>query len=325
MSNILIYGATGYTGTLACRYAKQIKLEFTIAGRTESKLQTLASELDVPYQTFEINNLSIVNEILSDVDILLNCAGPFCRTAEPLMEGCIRNRVHYLDIAAELKSYQLAQQLHLKAVDAGVMLMPGCGGSVAMLGCLVSFAIEGFKEPADINVALKVTGGMSRGSKISAAEGPTKECLHRVGNVLVEEDNTATQKFDFDIGKGYVECIPLTFPDLITIWKDTNVGNIHTYADFSELTDPDGAEHDPSFEEREATPYHGAVKITSTHGNARRSVLHTVNGYTFTSIASIKVIQKMSQGIFKSGFRTPAGMYGAALLFEIPGTSLKYI
>ncbi|SRR5690242_12584833 len=74
------------------------------------------------------------------------------------MSTCIQNGVHYLDISAELNSYQLAEANDQIAKDANVMLLPGCGGSVAMLGCLLGKVIEKVKTPIAIDVALSVAG-----------------------------------------------------------------------------------------------------------------------------------------------------------------------
>ena len=50
--SLLIYGATGYTGTLISYEAARRGLDFEIAGRTEERLAVLAEELDVPYHDF---------------------------------------------------------------------------------------------------------------------------------------------------------------------------------------------------------------------------------------------------------------------------------
>jgi len=40
---------------------------------------------------------------------VLSCAGPFKYTAEPLVEGCLRSRAHYLDITGEIPVYEAIQ------------------------------------------------------------------------------------------------------------------------------------------------------------------------------------------------------------------------
>ena len=41
--SILIYGATGYTGKLIARMARQLEMSVTLAGRNGAKLQALAA------------------------------------------------------------------------------------------------------------------------------------------------------------------------------------------------------------------------------------------------------------------------------------------
>jgi short subunit dehydrogenase-like uncharacterized protein len=64
---------------------------------------------------------------LRDIFVLLNCTGPFARTAEPLIRACIQAGVHYLGITAEFNVYWLAEQLNEDAATAGVMLLPRVG------------------------------------------------------------------------------------------------------------------------------------------------------------------------------------------------------
>ena len=92
---LLIYGATGYTGTMICRAAADKGLSFEIAGRNEEKLAALSADLDVPYHVFPVNDIAGWETSLRDKTALLNIAGPFSETAEQAMEACILYKVHY--------------------------------------------------------------------------------------------------------------------------------------------------------------------------------------------------------------------------------------
>ncbi|KAK7430949.1 hypothetical protein QQZ08_002478 [Neonectria magnoliae] len=327
MSTLMIYGAAGYTGRMASLHAKSLGLDFLLAGRTEAKVKDFASSLNVPYRVFDVNNAQLIDSALGGISVILNCAGPFMRTAEPLMMACIRNGVHYLDIAAELDSYRLADQSDEEAKGANVMLMPGCGGSVAMLGCLAGHTIGYVKNPASIDIALHVAGSMSRGSAASAAENLTTERLQRVNGILVPDDVGDTRQFDFNNGKGPVFAFPVTLPDLTTIWRSTNVANIRTFVHVSGDTFPteDIAEmpDGPTAEQREASPYHAAVIVTESNGTVRRAVLHTVNGYTFTGLASVEAAKRVLGGHFRAGFQTPAGIFGNDFVQTIANSIIK--
>lgn len=221
MKKLMIYGATGYTGRMAAEHAKAAGTPLVLAGRSEANLARLASELGAEYRVFTLDDAAAIDQGLTDISVILNCTGPFMRTADGLMRASIRNGVHYLDTAAERDSYRLAEVLDDDAKTAGVMLLPGSGGSVAMLGSLVGLAVRRATNPRKIRIALHVAGGMSRGSVVSATENLAVETLQRVHGRLVSKATNDIQQFDF--GKGDVDCFPVTLPDLITIWKATHV------------------------------------------------------------------------------------------------------
>ncbi|KPM43043.1 hypothetical protein AK830_g3507 [Neonectria ditissima] len=327
MSPLIIYGATGYTGGMASLHAKSLALNFMLAGRSEAKTKGLAASLNVPYRIFDITAAQIIDPALKGISVVLNCAGPFMHTAEPLMRACIRTGAHYLDIAAELDSYRLAEELDEEAKRANVMLMPGCGGSVAMLGCLVGHVLEDVANPTSIEIALHVAGSMSRGSAITAAKNMTSECLQRLNGELVPDEAGNTRHFDFDNGKGKVAAFPVTLPDLITIWRSTGVADIRTFVHASgdafpteEIAEmPDG----PTAEQREASPYHAAVMVSEANGSVRRAVLHTVNGYTFTGLASVEAAKRVLGGQVRGGFQTPAIVFGNEFVETIADSVIK--
>lgn len=158
IKKLMIYGATGYTGSMIVQHAAASGVPLILAGRNEKKLAAMASTLDIPFRTFSLDKPEIVEEALADVAVVLNCAGPFMHTANALIKAAIAKQVHYLDVAAESDSYKLAETLDKAAAAAGVMLLPGCGGSVAMLGCLAAHAVERVTTPKSLSLALHVAG-----------------------------------------------------------------------------------------------------------------------------------------------------------------------
>jgi short subunit dehydrogenase-like uncharacterized protein len=126
MAKLMIYGANGYTGSLISDEAKRTGLDLVLAGRTEAALRANATALDAPYRVFGLEDSSLIDSSLNGIRVLLNCAGPFSWTAEPLIEACIRNGIHYLDTSAELISYEIAERKDGQARNANVILLPGC-------------------------------------------------------------------------------------------------------------------------------------------------------------------------------------------------------
>lgn len=320
----MIYGATGYTGRMAAEHANEAGLDLIVAGRDEDALADLGRHLGTEHRRFDLDDDTATDAALRDVTVLLNCAGPFHRTASPLIRAAIRTGAHYLDIAAELDSYELAEALNAEARAAGVMLLPGSGGSVAMLGSLAGRATEAIERPRSVAIAMHVAGSMSRGSAISASENLTAECLARVGGVLAECRSDASR--DFDFGHGAVPCIPITLPDLLTIWKALEVPDIATFAHVSGDAFPNGDLGElvdgPTSSEREANRYQAAVEVIGTDGGVTRAVLDTVNGYSFTPLAAVEAARRVLAGEVAAGFQTPAGLFGNGFAETIADTTI---
>ena len=326
MNTLMIYGAAGYTGGMAAEHAASAGLNLVLAGRQQSRarLEALADRLGAGARTFSLNNPDAVANGLEGISILLNAAGPFATTAEPLMSAAIRAGVHYLDFSAELDTYREALALDARARAAGVMLLPGSGGSVAMLGSLAGHAVARVRNARKIRIALHVAGAMSRGSATSASQNIETETLHLVDGELVMRNPEDLR--DFDFGSGPRSAFPVTLPDLVTIHHATGVPDIDTFVHITGGAFPTGDIKDlpagPSFEEREASRYHASVEVTDADGTVVRSLLDTVNGYTFTAMAGAEAALRVLAGEVRPGFQTPAGLFGIGFAGTIAGTRI---
>ncbi|MFZ5481219.1 MAG: hypothetical protein ACOZNI_30955, partial [Myxococcota bacterium] len=86
---ILIYGASGYTGQLCVAEARRRGLDVVTASRSAGDRRFTVDAPD-----------------LTGAAVLLNCAGPFSRTAGPLVDACLRAKVHYVDVTGEIAVFE---------------------------------------------------------------------------------------------------------------------------------------------------------------------------------------------------------------------------
>lgn len=326
MKKLMIYGATGYTGGMAAQHAASAGLGLVLAGRPQrlAALETLAKHLGAEVRIFSLDEPAAVESGLAGIAVLLNAAGPFANTAQSLMRAAIHAGVHYLDFSAELETYRQALALDDDARAAGVMLLPGSGGSVAMLGSLAGHAVARVDNPRKIRIALEVAGAMSRGSATSANQGMVAQTLRLVDGQLVAR--SAEHVRDFDFGNGPQSSFPVTLPDLVTIHQATGVPDIETFVHVSAGALPtENIDHlpvGPSAQQRAANRYHAAVEVTDVDGGVTRAILDTVNGYTFTSIAAAQAARRVLAGEAKPGFQTPAGLFGNGFAETIADTRI---
>lgn len=324
MRKLMIYGATGYTGRMAAEQAHAAGLPLVLGGRSRASLTPIAERLGAACRVFDLSDRAAIDTALADVSAVLNCAGPYMDTAEPLIRAAIRSGVHYLDIAAELDSYRLAEELDEDAKAAGVMLLPGSGGSVAMLGCLTGHAAARVKNPRKVAVALHVAGAMSRGSAISASRNLVTETLTLHEGRLTPRPAGQTALFDF--GNGEVPCFAVTLPDIITIGRSTGIPDVETYVHVSGSAFPEGDVTElpdgPDAAERTANRYQAAVAVTAADGTVAHSMLDTVNGYSFTPMAAAEAARRVLAGEVRAGFQTPAELFGNGFAETIADTRI---
>jgi short subunit dehydrogenase-like uncharacterized protein len=97
----LIYGANGYSGELIAREAVRRGHRPVLGGRDPQRLEPLAGELGCEMRAFDL-----ASPQLSGIDLVLHCAGPFVKTAAPMVDACLAARAHYLDITGEIAVFE---------------------------------------------------------------------------------------------------------------------------------------------------------------------------------------------------------------------------
>ena len=80
---LLVYGSYGYTGSLIAVTAVEQGLEPTLAGRDAERVERQALDLGCDHRTFSLEHPEITRTEVEDFDAVLNCAGPFSKTARP--------------------------------------------------------------------------------------------------------------------------------------------------------------------------------------------------------------------------------------------------
>lgn len=160
---ILIYGANGYTGRLIARTFKQRGLKPILAGRSDSVAQ-VAIDLDLNYVLFEVAD---TGHRLSEIDFLINAAGPFEATQGHLMDACINTSTHYIDVCGKMKEVDRAIERHEQALKAGVVLLPAAGFGIAPPDIAAQIAVSKVERAEKAFSVAATYGGVSRGTLYS--------------------------------------------------------------------------------------------------------------------------------------------------------------
>lgn len=102
--DIVVYGATGFTGRLVAEYLGQSgHKSFAMAGRSESKLAEVRDELglDVPLIVADGDDEAALASMAQRAKSVLTLVGPYQLYGEKLLKACIDTGTDYCDLCGE--------------------------------------------------------------------------------------------------------------------------------------------------------------------------------------------------------------------------------
>jgi short subunit dehydrogenase-like uncharacterized protein len=343
MADYLIYGANGYTGALTARMAVARGQRPILAGRNAPAVSALARELGLAHRIFELSDPGQLQAGLAGMNVVLHCAGPFAHTARAMAEGCLRGKVHYLDVTGEIAVFEMLAGRDAEAKAAGVMLLPGVGFDVVPSDCLAAHLKRRLPAATRLALGFQPLGGLSRGTATTMAENIHRGGAIRRGGVLTPVP-AAWRTRTIDFGRGRTVAMTIPWGDIATAYRSTGIPNIEVYmaspwpqrllARMSRYLGwllgsgpvqrwlkrriqarPPG----PSDAQRERGRSLLWGEACDDHGGRVVSRLRGPEGYTLTALTSLAVVERVLAGQAPPGFQTPSLAYGADFVLEIPG------
>lgn len=346
--SLLIYGAYGYVGELVATEAVERGFDPIVAGRDAEKVDRIAAALDCRGVAFRLDESERERKravtALEDAEVVLNCAGPFVRTAVPLVERCLDADAHYLDVAGEAAVFERLESKSAEASAVGRALLPGVGFDVVPTDCLAAHLVERLPDATHLALGFDAGGSLSPGTARTAIERLGEETTVREeGQLLRVAPGSRARVVDF--GNGSRSAVALSLGEVSAAYYTTDVPNIETYAALSptaqflaevggELEPVFSAEpvrrtlgkvgraltKGPSEEERRASRAYvwGEARNEET-GEVAVSRLVTPNPYDVTVDASLRAADRALDGELRSGFSTPAGAFGPEFVLELDG------
>ncbi len=341
----LLYGAYGYTGRLVARMALERGQRPLLAGRNADKLAALAKELGLDYVACALDDPAALDAALADVPVVLHCAGPFVRTAGPMAEACLRTGPHYLDVTGEIAVYEQLAALDAKAKAVGVMLLPGVGFDVAPTDCLALYLKNRLPSATHLDLAVMGLGRLSHGTATTAIENiGAGGAVRRDGRLEPVPAAWKTRTVDF--GRGPTEVVSIPWGDVVTAYHSTGIPNITVYAALGQrmpsllrltryagwlLASPpaqalfkwmiDRQPAGPNDEERARGRSFVWGTVWDDDGRRATARVTGPEGYTFTALAALAIVDKVLDGQAVAGFQTPAKAFNADFILDIEGVA----
>lgn len=345
----MIYGANGYTGELIAREAVKRGLKPVLAGRSHHKVEALASELGLKALGFPLDDVDEVARQINGCTLVLNCAGPFSATAEPMMKACLHAGAHYLDITGEIAVFELAQSLNEEARNANTVLCPGVGFDVIPTDCVAAALKEALPDATHLALGFDSRSGFSPGTAKTSVEGLAQGGkIRRDGKIETVPLAYQVRRIDFGDGAKYAMTIP--WGDVSTAYHSTGIPNIEVFIPGSPrmITGAKRANYirpllglgfvqkliksriaktvkGPSEAARAKMPTFVWGEATNDSGQKKTARIRTANGYSLTITGSLAVIEHLMNNQPTGGAYTPSRLVGADLVTQLPESGVLSI
>ena len=197
---IVVYGATGFTGQICCKYLRDNYKDLTwaMSGRNLEKLKQVKSELNLDCDIVVADgaDLEALRSLTSQTKVVLSTAGPFARYGSMLVQACVENETHYTDITGENHWVRgLIDKHHAEAASKGIRIIPSCGYDSVPSDIGAFYTITQFNKPVSrVDVYHEAQGGASGGTTetIFTMDGLSKEM--RDPFVLNPEDSVSDEQ-----------------------------------------------------------------------------------------------------------------------------------
>ena len=134
--DIVVFGASGYTGRLVAEYLQEeyanTALKWAMAGRSLDKLASVRTALGIPDSvdlvSVDSDDAASVGQMVSDCKVVITTVGPYKLYGEELIKQCAEQGTDYVDLSGEPSwMHETIAQHSAAAKASGARIVHSCG------------------------------------------------------------------------------------------------------------------------------------------------------------------------------------------------------
>ncbi|MCP9949348.1 saccharopine dehydrogenase family protein [Actinomadura madurae] len=180
--DIVLFGATGFTGALTAEYLAAHAgpgTRWALAGRNRAKLIAVRDRLakldaacaDLPLLHADTTDAASIEDVAKSARVVITTVGPYVRHGEPLVAACARAGTDYVDLTGEPTFVdRMYVKYHREAVRSGARIVHACGFDSIPHDLGAYFTVKQLPEgvPLHLEGFLRARGDASGGTLHSA-------------------------------------------------------------------------------------------------------------------------------------------------------------
>lgn len=317
-NSIAIYGAYGHTGKFITAELQRQGYKLVLSGRDYEKLLQLQQQYpDSAIKVADISDSKSLDEAFSGTKVIINCAGPFLDTAEPIIQSALRLGIHYIDLSAEQKAVlDVFEKFSEKAKSSEISVIP----AVAFYGGLADLLSTAITKDWDTIDEINVYIGLdswhpTKGTRLTGDRNHYTRLTVK-DNRLQELQPGAPIQWDFKNPIGIKNVVALPLSEIITISRHLKVNSINTFLSQNSLDDLRNAEtpEPKPTDEKNRSSQLFCLEVVATKDNTKRTI--SAQGqdiYAVTAPLVVETVNRILSGkLKKTGVTTVGEVFDAS-------------
>jgi short subunit dehydrogenase-like uncharacterized protein len=260
-----------------------------------------------------------------------------------MVQACLQAGVSYLDITGEIPILSWVQQFDAEAKAKKIVLLCGVGFDLVPTDCMALHLKEQLPDATHLEIAFTMQGGsISHGTLTTLVNNLGLPGYGRINGQLIAEPVGKWGKYvNFIKTKKF--CMSIPWGDLFSAFQSTAIPNIRCYTSVNKISyyflkfqfvfNPllrskwlkkimqkyiDAKITGPTAEQNLNGRSFIYGKVWNEKNEEKSAVLECGESYWLTAQTAITIVQKMLMNENKFGCFTPAQLFGADLILEIP-------
>ena len=237
-SPVLVFGASGHTGRFVTAELRRRGVPVILSGRNVEKLAAgdVSGSL---VRVASIDDPGSLDQAFAGAAAVINCAGPFLDTAEPVIAAALRAGAHYLDVTAEQPSALATFRIFDgPARAAGVAVVPAAGFYGGLADLLVSAAAAGWTSVDEGRIAVALDSWRpTDGTRRTGERNTAARVIVTEGRMEVGDDQPDAEAWEFPPPWGTQDVVPLPLSEIVTISRHVRVAELRSFMNLAPLTD----------------------------------------------------------------------------------------
>lgn len=314
---VAVFGAAGHTGRFIVAELLRRGLTPIAIGRDAATLEATLPGEGIWRRQATLEDASSLDRALHGAKLVINCAGPFLDTAEPVASAAMRAGIHYLDVTAEQPSAaDTLDRFDAPARMAGVAVIPAMGFYGGLADLLVTAAIgDGQADAIEVMIGLD-SWHPTRGTRITGDRNTAQRIVVSGGQLVPVPRPARETSWDFGGTLGRQPLVELPFSEIVLIARHIRTAELHTWLSSVALQDlrnpatpaPQAADEAGRSEQRFQVDI-----VISRNGERRHASVRGRDIYAVSAPLVCEAAQRLLDGRFATaGAHPPGAVFDAA-------------